>query len=305
MDAAARTLSRRRLAGPGEPHAWGLRAIHWALGVSLAAHAAALSVQFVAPERWLRWLQSQPLEVVVVNAVEESEAVNPQALAQVQLAGGGPADEKLATADQLAAPIRQAGNADQEERERALALREEQQQLLADVRRTLATLPPPDPARAATDPQVRATEERRQQLLDRLAAIEKRINEQNLQPRRRYISPATKESIYALYYEALRRRVEERGTREFPEVRGRKLFGELVMNLTVDARGRVKSAEILQSSGDAELDRQALAIVRRASPFGPFSAEMLKQVDEVIVTSRFRFTADDGLSTQLTDSSAR
>jgi hypothetical protein len=107
------------------------------------------------------------------------------------------------------------------------------------MRRELATLPPPDPRREAATPEERERQERHRQLLRQLAEIEKRVNEENAGPRRRYISPATREAVYALYYDQLRRRIEDRGTRDFPEHNGQKLYGELTMNVTVDASGRV------------------------------------------------------------------
>jgi len=47
------------------------------------------------------------------------------------------------------------------------------------------------------------------------------------------------------------------------------------------------------------LDRRAVAIVRNAAPFGNFSSAMRQQADQIIVTSRFRFTRDEGLATTL------
>ena len=137
-------------------------------------------------------------------------------------------------------------------------------------------------------------------MLRLLAEIEKRVNEENARPKKRYISPATREEVYALYYDSLRRRIEDRGTRNFPEVNGRKLYGELTMNVTVDAVGRVVDAEIVVSSRNKRLDQQAVAIVRAASPFGAFSAAMRTQADQIVVTSRFRFTREDGLETTMT-----
>ncbi|MDP0995530.1 energy transducer TonB, partial [Klebsiella pneumoniae] len=84
------------------------------------------------------------------------------------------------------------------------------------------------------------------------------------------------EVVYAQYYDGLRRRIEERGTRDFPESRGRKLYGELTMNLHIDQRGRVLETEVVSSSGNPILDRRALAIVQAAAPFGNFSPEMLR-----------------------------
>ena len=69
--------------------------------------------------------------------------------------------------------------------------------------------------------------------------------------------------------------------------------------------GRVVEADIVRSSSSRVLDRRALAIVRAASPFGRFSAEMLRQADQIVVTSRFRFTRDEGLETSLSNSGSR
>ena len=158
-------------------------------------------------------------------------------------------------------------------------------------------LPPPEPAAGPNDPREREQEERRRQMLRLLAEIEKRINEENARPKKRYISPATREEVYALYYDALRRRIEERGTRDFPEHQGKKLYGELIMNITVDAVGHVVEAEVVQSSSSQLLDRRAIAIVHAASPFGDFTQAMRRNADQIVVTSRFRFTREDGFET--------
>jgi protein TonB len=63
--------------------------------------------------------------------------------------------------------------------------------------------------------------------------------------------------------------------------------------------GHVVEAEIVRSSKSRLLDQQAIAIVRAASPFGPFSSAMQRQADQIVVTSRFRFTREDGLETTL------
>ena len=157
--------------------------------------------------------------------------------------------------------------------------------------------PPPDPKRESGTPQDREQEERRRQLLKLLAEIEKRINDENARPKKRYISPATREEVYAVYYDRLRRRIEERGTRDFPEYQGKKLYGELTMNVTIDAVGRVVEADIVYPSKSRFLDRRAIAIVHAASPFGAFTQAMRTQADQIVVTSRFRFTREEGLET--------
>jgi periplasmic protein TonB len=197
----------------------------------------------------------------------------------------------------------QLGDSPDEARRRIDQLQQEQQQLLAQIRREIAALPPPDPRREGGTQKERDQDERRRQLLQILAEIEKRVNEENARPKKRYISPATREEVYALYYDSLRRRIEDRGTRDFPEYNGRKLYGELTMNVTVDAAGRVVEAEIVRTSKNRRLDQQAIAIVRAAAPFGGFTPAMLAQADQIVVTSRFRFTREDGLETSLSTSS--
>lgn len=276
-----------------------LSTLHWALLASVAVHASVLTVRFVDPESFNRVFRDTPLEVILVNTRSNEAPAKAQAIAQANLAGGGEADKGRATSPLPLAATTELGDASEDAKRRIDQLQQEQQQLLAQLRREVAALPPPDPQRDRGDPAEREKEEHRRQLLRHLAEIEKRVNEENARPKKRYISPATREEVYALYYDGLRRRIEERGTRDFPEYQGRKLYGELVMNVTVDAAGRVVDAEIVRPSQSRVLDAQAVAIVRAAAPFGPFNAAMRAQADQIVVTSRFRFTREEGFETSL------
>jgi protein TonB len=276
-----------------------LTTLHWALLVSFTVHAALLVVRFVDPEAFNRAFKDTPLEVILVNARSNEPPLQAQAIAQANLAGGGEAAKGRATSPLPPEATVQLGDRPEESRQRIEKMQQEQQLLLAQIRREIATLPPPDPRREAVTQEQRELDEHRRQLLRLLAEIEKRVNEENARPKKRYISPATREEVYALYYDALRRKIEDRGTRDFPEYKGEKLYGELTMNVTVDASGRVVEADIVRPSRSRVLDQQALAIVYAASPFGPFSAGMRAQADQIVVTSRFRFTREDGLETTL------
>lgn len=276
-----------------------LTTLHWALLVSLAVHAALITVRFVDPERFNRVFSDTPLEVVLVNARSREAPTQAQAIAQAALAGGGEAAAGRATSPLPPSALVELGDANEQAKRQVDQLQEQQQQLLAQIRREVALLPPPDPRRETGTPKEREQEEKRRQMLRLLAEIEKRINEENARPKKRYISPATREEVYALYYDALRRKIEERGTRDFPEAGGKKLYGELTMNVTVDARGHVVDADVVRPSKSRVLDRRALAIVRAASPFGNFTPAMRAQADQIVVTSRFRFTREDGLETTL------
>ena len=276
-----------------------LSTVQIALGISVAVHAALLTVRFVDPERFDRIFQDTPLEVILVNSRSGERPTQAQAIAQANLAGGGDAARGRATSPLPPSALIEVGDANEDARKHIEQLQEQQQQLLAQIRREMATLPPPDPRRDEGSPQERAQEERRRQLVQLLAEIEKRINEENARPRRRYISPSTREEVYAIYYDALRRKVEDRGTRNFPEYRGKKLYGELTMNMTVDALGRVIETEVVRPSPSRELDRRAVAIVRAAAPFGSFTPAMRAKADQLVITSRFRFTREEGFETSL------
>jgi protein TonB len=291
------------------PMRWlrGLSVLQVALTISIAVHAALLTVRFVDPEGFNRLFQDTPLEVILVNSRsgEAPPKGKAQALAQANLAGGGEAEKGRATSPLPPSAQIEIGEADEEQRRQVQQLQEAQQQLLAQIRREMALLPPPDPQREQGSPSERATEEKRRQLIELLAEIEKRVNAANARPKRRFISPSTQEVIYALYYDGFKRRVEERGTQNFPEQNGQKLYGELVMNIVIDARGRVVETEVVRGSKSRVLDRRAEAIVRAAGPFGNFSDKMRAEADQLVITSKFRFTRDEGLETEALSQGSR
>ena len=135
-----------------------------------------------------------------------------------------------------------------------------------------------------------------------LAEIEKRINMENARPKKRYISPAAREEVYAVYYDGLRRAIEDRGTDNFPTSGGKKMYGELTMIVTVNHDGRVLETEVVESSGNPTLDRRAAAIARTAGPFGKFPKAMRRQADQILVVSRFKFTRDETLEAKVSSS---
>ena len=266
-----------------------------ALLLSLAVHAVLLTVRFVAPEQFNRVFKDTALEVILVNAQSQERPENAQSIAQANLAGGGDVAQGRATSPMPYSALTRIGD-DFEERQRQIdALQERQTTLLTQLRQRLAALPEFDPREAAQQQAREQQEQKRKQLLKQLAELEKRINEENARPKKRYISPATKEAAYAVYYDALRHKVEEKGTENFPEVGGRKLYGDLIMVLTINHDGRVLETEIVESSGQQDLDRRAQAIAYASGPFGSFTPAMRAQADQIVVVARFSFTRDQVL----------
>lgn len=276
-----------------------LSTLQIALGVSIALHAVLLTVRFVDPERFERVFQDTPLEVILVNARANEAPEKAQAIAQTSLAGGGEAEKGRATSPMPYSALTAVGD-DFEEKQRQIdSMQEQQSVLLTQLRQQIASLPPLDPRLAAESKEQEAQQEKRRQLVKLLAEIEKRINEENARPKKRYISPATKEAVYAVYYDALRRKVEDKGTENFPEQAGKKLYGELVMILTVNHDGRVLTTEVVQGSGNRMLDTRAEAIAHAAGPYGHFGPAMRAKADQIAVVSRFKFTREQTLETSV------
>ena len=274
-----------------------LSPLQWALAASLVLHGGLVTVRFVDAQISKRAFENSALDVVLVNASTEAPD-KAAALAQANLAGGGDAAQGRAS-NPLPSTQDRAGNSalDQALRERSALLRR-QTLMVSQVRQQIAALPVLDPlANNATDEEL-AREEKRRQLIKTLAEIERRINTESSRPKKRYISPATREVVYASYYDQLRRAIEDKGTANFPTLSGQKLYGELTMVITLDHRGRIVTTDIADSSDNPALDRRALAIVHSAAPFGAFSGAMRRQADQLVVVSRFRFTRDDTLQTQ-------
>lgn len=272
-----------------------------ALGISFVLHAVPLTIRFVDPESFNRVFQDTPLEVILVNANAQERPVKAQAIAQSSMAGGGEADAGRATTFLPASELTALGDAAIDTNRKMDTLQEQQTLLLAQLKKQLALLPAPELNNPSSSPEIQAQEEKRRQLSKLLGEIERRITQENERPKKRYISPATREEVYAVYYDQLRQKIERKGSDNFPVAAGKKLYGQLTMSLTVNHDGQILATKVEQGSGNLTLDRQAQAIANKAGPFGAFSAAMRRKSDQIELVSRFKFTRDEVLETKLTD----
>jgi protein TonB len=112
-----------------------------------------------------------------------------------------------------------------------------------------------------------------------------------------FVSPDTRRSILAPYLDGWRRKVERLGTLNYPTVaRDRSRSRWPVVEVELAANGRLTSAKIRRSSGDARLDAAALEILKLASPFDPFPTEMAKVFPELGFAYEWRFESGGPLS---------
>lgn len=280
-----------------------LSTLQVALALSVAVHALLITVRFVDPVAFNRVFKDTPLEVVLVNAKasEKLDDLNAQAqaIAQHRLNGGGEAAIGMSSSPMPSSQFTDVGMGAEKAQAEVEQLQAQQMRLLSDIKDQVAQMPKPDP-KAVSKADRAEVEKKRQQLLKLLGVIERRINEENAKPKKRYVSPATRQEAYAQYYDDLRRKIERRGTDNFPTAAGRKLYGELTMLITVNFDGVVLNLEISGSgSGDKMLDARAKAIVQQASPYGAFTPAMRRSADQLVVVSRFQFTKDQVLEAKV------
>lgn len=261
--------------------AWRRHPFRLALCVSLIIHALFLSFRWGIGEIQNRRLNT-PLSVVLVNASNKTPPKQANKLAQADLQGGGKSENQDATALHRARLGTDA---------RLEVLEKQQKQMLAKL----------DEQRAKSGGRKSGDEQKITPQLNSLEAeLAKRLQSDGREPRRKVLTGANTKSVtFAHYFDAMRQKIEAYGSTFFPRANGRPLYGSLVIVVSVDSQGRITNnaqgkdgVSIGRSSGNPELDRQALAIVRASAPFGPFPSEMRNQIDVLDWISTFDFTRE-------------
>ena len=261
--------------------AWRRYPFRLALCVSLLIHIIFLSVRWGFGEIDNRRLNT-PLSVVLVNASNKAPPKEANKLAQADLQGGGKTSDQDATALHRARLGAEA---------RLEVLEKQQKQMLAKL----------DEQRSRSGGRKSGDDQKLTPQLNSLEAeLAKRLQADGREPRRKVLTGANAKAVsFAHYYDAMRQKIEAYGSAFFPRANGRPLYGSLVIVLSVDAQGRITTnaqgkdgLSIGRSSGNPELDRQAIAIVRASAPFGPFPSEMRNQIDVLDWVSTFDFSRD-------------
>jgi protein TonB len=261
--------------------AWRRYPFRMALFFSIVLHLIFLSFRWGIGEIQNRRLNT-PLSVVLVNASNQVAPQQANKLAQADLNGGGN------TVNQDASALHRARLGTDARLE---VLEKQQKQMLAKLVADQAQ----SGGRKSGEDQKLAS-----QLNSLEAELAKRLQVNGREPRRKVLTGAsTKAVVFAQYYDAMRQKIEAYGSAFFPRANGRPLYGSLVIVVSVDAQGRIANnaqgkdgLSIGRSSGNPELDRQALAIVRASAPFGLFPMEMRNQIDVLDWISTFEFTRD-------------
>lgn len=139
------------------------------------------------------------------------------------------------------------------------------------------------------------TEQRRMEMAKLAEEIQRESVRYAKRPKRKYISANTREYEFAAYMHAWVARIERIGNLNYPdEARRRQLHGQLVLTVGLERDGRVKSIDVIQSSGHKMLDDAAIRIVRLAEPFPALPAGK-DNVDELYISRTWQFLPGDVL----------
>jgi periplasmic protein TonB len=274
-----------------------------ALLVSFTLHSIfLLGVNFKFPDSAKRVRDGLPLEVVLVNSRTVSKPLHPDVLAQYNLDGGGNTESERRAKSPL--PVRKKNEHPSDQlvraQRRVAKLEEKARKLAAQVseKKIEQQESPPQTEKPkvktpdAMDLVQSGLEEARLE-----AQIAREQEEYQHRPRRMFIGARAKEYAFTRYVDDWRIKVERIGNLNYPEAaRRQKIYGSLVLTVSIRADGSVEYVEINRSSGEKILDAAAIRIVQLSSPFAPFSEEMRKKVDILSITRTWTFTRSDQLS---------
>ena len=275
------------------------RRLQVAIAVSLAVHALLMMLHFSFPES-SKAMREKALDIVLVNARSASKPTDPQALAQANLDGGGNTDENRRIKTPLPATQQQTTGTEIERMQRRVReLEVAQQKMLTEAKtaravaaaRNAAEQPVPTPTVSGID---LAESARAMARLE--GEINKNVDEYNKRPRKKFIGTRTEEYRFAQYIENWRQKVERLGTLNYPEAARGKLYGSLVMTVSINHDGSLGRIDVNRSSGYKVLDEAARRIVQMASPYAPFPPDIRRDTDILEITRTWYFTQGDQLS---------
>jgi len=280
------------------------RVLGAAIGLSLALHAALLSMHFKFPDT-LRWkAPDRSLEVVLVNAKSKERPAKAEALAQANLNRGGTVEDDLRAKTPL--PLtepRKPGKDLAEAQRRQRSLEAQQAELLAKAREAQTRVPAsaqrqPDIDNPGHQPSGRDLADLSLAAMRLQAQIDRQIQEYQKRPRKKFIGANVSEYRFAQYEEDWRVKIERIGTLTYPaEARGR-VYGNLRLTVTIRPDGNVESVELDRSSGLKVLDAAAFKIVRMAGPFAAFPPDIRRDTDLLVITRTWFFGQGDKIWTE-------
>lgn len=278
------------------------RSFTLALGLSILLHAVALSIHFKLPDIIRDKYILPPLEVVLVNSKTRAKPIKADVRAQANLDGGGNTDENRRAKTPLPV-LKEAGSGADAKRATRRVQELEARQLKMMTRlqaaKSVTTAEQPKPASAAEAPQPQVSGQDLATSALAIARMEAQISRQteeyNKRPRKKNIGARAEEYRFAQYVEDWRLKVERIGNLNYPDGARGRVYGSLVLTVSIKADGSLDKIEVDRSSGYQILDRAAERIVKMASPYAGFPANIKRDTDILVITRTWTFAPGDKL----------
>jgi len=278
------------------------RSLTLALGASILLHAVALSIHFKLPDVIRDKYGSLPLDVVLVNSKTKASPANADVLAQANLDGGGNTDENRRAKTPL--PVLKEAELGSDAKRAAQRVQEmEAQQLkimtqLQSVKSVASTeqakaAPETETPQALTSGQDLATSALAIARLE--AQISRQREEYNKRPKKEFVGSRAREFRFAQYVEDWRQKVERVGNLNYPDSARGRVYGSLILSVSIRADGNLDAVEVQRSSGHQILDRAAERIVKMAAPYAGFPANISRDTDVLVITRTWTFAPGDKL----------
>ena len=277
------------------------------LAASILLHVLVLAlVTFTVPDK-SKTLNSQPMEVVLVNAKSKTKPVKANVQAQHNLDGGGNTDADRRAKSPLPVLRNDAQSSEVAlARKRVEQLEHEARTLMtqAKSRAEIASAPRPvTPQPQQTDvpsPSIGEADIQRSLQIQRLeATVAKQWDMYQKRPRKHFVGARAEEYRFARYVEDWRVKIERVGEHNYPQAaRDQKIYGSLLLSVSIKSDGSVDKIEIRRSSGSKVLDNAAINIVKLAAPYAAFPADIAKDTDIIDISRTWRFTNSDTLQTE-------
>ena len=269
-----------------------------ALLASAAVHGMVLSTQFVQINPRLFEDPNLPMEVVLVNAKTAESPLEPDALAQVNLAGGGNTDEDRRLKSPLPASSKSQTGAEETALKARVADLEQQAKTLLTQLQPNGQIQNPPLSAPLTPTQPSLDTSQLNQQAREMANIQARISQQwddyQKRPKRAFVGANVKEYAFARYVEDWITKVERVGNVNYPEAARRQgIYGSLKLTVSIYANGRIEAVEVDRSSGSKILDAAAIKIVELAAPYAAFPDDMRQKADILSITRTWTFTRSD------------
>ncbi len=293
--AAKKPPTRRIAATPT-----GISPLAIGIGVSLALHAAVLSLHFSFPDA-SRFMRDSALDIILVNARSTQKPVNAQARAQANLDGGGDTDEDRRAKTPLPPSLQKAPGDDLLElrKRQASELEAQQQQLIAQTR-SARSASPGQSGEIRNDSQRLSgldLAESAKAMVRLQGEIDKSVEDYNKRPRKKFVGARTEEYGLAPYITAWQTKVGRIGTLNYPPEAKGKLYGKLQVYVELMVEdGSVYTVEVRRSSGLKVLDTAAVRIIKMGAPYGQIPKKDLGGATVLGFASTIEFFDNDKLS---------